>query len=69
VANGYYCADCERAVWPATTRGELKWLRERENIVREVEKHLSGGVDSWIEAGLAFLDEHHGHTVLLRERS
>ena len=68
VGNGYYCEDCEEAIWPATTRSELKWLREREMIVREVAGHLSGGVDSWMDEGLRFLYDHSGHYIMIREK-
>lgn len=68
MANGYYCEDCEEAIWPATTRTELKWLREREILVREVAGHLSGGVDSWMDEGLTFLYAHNGHSIMIREK-
>ncbi len=69
VVYGYYCEDCAEGVWPATTRMELKWLRDRERLVREVASHLAGGVDSWMEEGLTFLYEHSGHSLMIRERN
>jgi hypothetical protein len=36
--------------------------------VREVAKHSNGGLDSWMMDGLAFLDEHSGHSVVLVSR-
>jgi hypothetical protein len=65
---GYYCEDCDEPVWPATTRAELVWLRQREHVVREVARHTSGGLDTWIVEGLEFLDRHHGHTVVLASK-
>ena len=62
---GYLCEECEVAVWPATTKAELKWLRERVHVVREVAKHSQTGLDTWIVEGYEFLDEHAGHSVLL----
>jgi len=66
---GYKCEECELAVWPATTRSELAWLRNRQHVVREVAKHVSGGLDSWMVEGLDFLDEHGGHSVVIGSRS
>ncbi len=65
---GYQCEECEEAVWVATTRAELQWLRNRRHIVAEVRRHLSGGLDGWMEDGLAFLDRHDGHSVVLVQR-
>jgi hypothetical protein len=56
------------AVWPATSRSELAWLRNRRHVVNEVLKHVSGGLDTWIMEGGAFLDEHDGHSVVIVER-
>ena len=66
---GYQCEECEEAVWPTTTRSELQWLRNRRHVVREVQKHLSGGLDSWMDEGLEFLDRHDGHSVVVVERN
>ena len=65
---GYHCEECEEAVWPVTTRAELQWLKEREHVAREVARHLSSGLDSWMVEGLAFLDRHGGHSVVLSSK-
>lgn len=62
---GYKCEDCEVAVFPTTTRSELKWLKDRIHVVREVAKHSSGGLDSWMVDGMEFLNDHVGHAVAL----
>jgi hypothetical protein len=69
VQFGYQCEECEEAVWPATTRAELAWLRNRRHIVREVQNHVSGGLDTWIVEGTEFLDRHDGHSVVIVSRS
>jgi hypothetical protein len=69
VSVGYQCEECEQAVWLATTRAELTWLRNRRHIVREVLKHVSAGLDSWIMEGLEFLDEHEGHNTIIVTRN
>ena len=65
---GYQCEECEEAFWPATTRAELQWLRQREHVVREVAQHVQAGLDMWIAEGLEFLDRHRGHSVVLVRR-
>jgi methionyl-tRNA synthetase len=65
---GYQCEECEEAVFPATTRTELQWLKNRQHVVREVQRHLSGGLDGWMDEGLEFLDRHDAHSVVLVER-
>ena len=62
---GYFCEDCEIAIWPSTTRSELAWLKDRLHVVREVQKHTSGGLDHWIVEGFAFLDQHSDHSVIV----
>ena len=62
---GYQCEDCEVAIWPATTRGELAWLRDRLHVVREVAKHSHAGLDTWIVEGMDFLNDHQGHSVIV----
>jgi methionyl-tRNA synthetase len=62
---GYHCEECEEAVFPATTRAELAWLRDRRHLVKEVSKHMSGGLDQWMDEGLDFLERHNGHSVVL----
>jgi hypothetical protein len=65
---GYQCEDCELAVFPVTTRSELQWLKDRTHVVREVAKHSSGGLDSWMMEGFKFLDDHQGHNIVLVSR-
>jgi hypothetical protein len=36
--------------------------------VREVARHSSDGLDSWMMEGFRFLDEHQGHSVVLISR-
>jgi hypothetical protein len=62
---GYLCEDCEIAIWPATTRSELVWLKDRIHVVREVAKHSSGGLDTWIVEGFDFLNDHQDHSVIV----
>jgi hypothetical protein len=69
VQFGYQCEECEEAIWPATTRAELTWLRNRRHVVREVLKHVSGGLDTWITEGIGFLNDHDGHSVVIVSRS
>jgi hypothetical protein len=66
---GYQCEECEEAAWVTSPRGELQWLKNRRHVVREVARHLSGGLDGWIDEGLAFLDAHEAHSVAVVERS
>jgi hypothetical protein len=68
VQFGYQCEDCEVAVFPVSTRAELAWLRDRLHVVREVARHSSNGLDSWMMESLAFLDEHQGHNLVLVSR-
>jgi hypothetical protein len=65
---GYHCEECEEAIWPATSRSELQWLRQREHVVREVAAHVSGGLDTWMADSLAFLDRHTGHSIVITSR-
>ena len=65
---GLKCEECEEALWLATTRPELQWLRNRRHVVREVQRHLSAGLDGWMDDGLAFLEAHDGHSVVVVER-
>ncbi len=66
---GYQCEECEEAIWLPTPRSELTWLRNRRHIVREVLKHVSNGLDSWIMDGIEFLDQHDGHSVVIVSKS
>ncbi|HXW76779.1 MAG TPA: hypothetical protein VEJ20_05145 [Candidatus Eremiobacteraceae bacterium] len=43
----------------------VRWLRDREHIVREVAEHASSGLDTWMAEGLEFLDRHRGHSVVV----
>ncbi len=65
---GYQCEDCEVAIWPAAPRSELAWLKDRIHVVREVAKHTSGGLDTWIVEGLEFLNDHSDHSVIVVTR-
>jgi len=62
---GFFCEECATSIWPATTRTELVWLRDRVHVVREVAKHTHTGLDMWMLEGYQFLDDHAGHSVLL----
>lgn len=63
--HGYRCEDCEAAVYPTTTRAKLAWMRDRAHVVREVAKYSDGGLDSWMVEGLAFLNDHSGHSIAI----
>ncbi|MGH7659433.1 MAG: hypothetical protein ACRENA_00770 [Vulcanimicrobiaceae bacterium] len=65
---GYHCEECEDAIWPATTRSELVWLRNKQHLVREVAQHVQSGLDSWMNEALEFLDRHGGHSVVIVRR-
>jgi len=69
VQAGYQCEECEEAIWLATPRTELTWLRNRRHVVREVLKHVSAGLDSWIMDGIEFLDHHDGHSIVIVTRT
>lgn len=66
---GYQCEECEEAVWLPTTRSELQWLKDRRHVVREVARHLSAGLDGWIDEGLTFLNHHDTHSVVMVSRT
>ena len=61
--HGYHCESCEASIFPTTVRSELEWLKARVHVVREVAKHSSAGLESWMSEGLAFLNDHEGHDV------
>ncbi len=65
----YRCEDCNESILVATTRAEMRWLLTRRHIVREVARHLSGGLDGWMDEGLAFIEDHDGHSVTIVERN
>ncbi|HUZ48368.1 MAG TPA: hypothetical protein VMW12_01365 [Candidatus Dormibacteraeota bacterium] len=62
---GYQCEECEAAIFLVTTRTELAWLKDRVHVAREVAKHSSNGLDTWMMDGLEFLNDHQGHDVML----
>ena len=62
---GFACEDCGEVMWVSQGLTHLRWLRDREHIVREVAEHTSSGMETWMTEGLAFLDEHRGHPVLV----
>lgn len=62
---GYLCEDCEVAIWLTTTRAELVWLKDRLHVVREVARHSSTGLDSWMNDGMQFLGDHGDHSVIV----
>jgi hypothetical protein len=68
VKHGYHCEECEDAIWPATTRTELAWLRQKQHIVQEVARHLQSGLDTWMTEALDFLERHSGHSVVIVRR-
>jgi hypothetical protein len=43
-------------------------LKDRLHVVREVARHSSAGLDSWMMEGLSFLDDHYGHSLVLVSR-
>jgi len=65
---GYHCEECEEAVWPTAPRSELRWLKDRLHVVREVAAHAGGGLDTWMREGLDFLEHHNGHSVILARK-
>ncbi len=66
--SGYHCEECEEAIFPATSRSELNWLRNRRHLVLEVAKHMHGGLDTWMAESLDFLEKHDGHSVVITQR-
>jgi hypothetical protein len=68
VQHGYQCEECEEAVWVASTPTELTWLLRRQHLVREVARHLTAGLDGWMDDGLAFLAAHEGHSITVVRR-
>jgi hypothetical protein len=65
VRYGYGCEDCGEVRWLSQGITNLRWLRDREHIAREVAEHTSSGLETWMSDGLAFLDEHRGHPVVV----
>ncbi len=66
---GYECEDCNDSVYPAAPPSEIRWLRNRRHLVREVAQHLHSGLDSWMTEGLAFLEEHADHSLAFAEKA
>ncbi len=57
------CDECNREIAPLTTRSNLRWIKDRAHLVREVLRHSNDGLDSWMMEALAFLEEHGEHGV------
>jgi hypothetical protein len=65
VRSGFACEECGEAKWLSQGSTHLTWLRDREHVVREVAEHTSSGLETWMADGLAFLDDHRGHPVVV----
>jgi len=65
---GYHCEECEEAIFPAAPRTDLTWLKNRQHLVKEVQSHVHGGLDTWIVEGLEFLDRHVGHSIVVTQK-
>jgi hypothetical protein len=52
-------------MWLAQGLTHLRWLRDREHVVREVAEHASSGLDLWMTEGLEFLRDHRGHPIVV----
>ena len=63
--SGLTCEDCGEVLWISQGPLHVRWLRDREHIVREVAQHASSGLETWMNEGLAFLDEHRGHSIVV----
>lgn len=59
------CQECGEVAWIGQGLTHLRWLRDREHIAREVAEHSSSGLDLWMTEGLAFLERHRGHGVVV----
>lgn len=67
--SGLVCEDCGEYLWLSQGVVHVRWLRDREHIVREVAEHSPSGLETWMAEGLRFLEEHRGHSiVVLTER-
>ncbi|MDQ6781530.1 MAG: hypothetical protein M3Z37_10320 [Candidatus Eremiobacteraeota bacterium] len=62
---GLTCEDCGEVLWLSQGPTNVRWLRDREHIVREVEQHSASGLETWMSEGLRFLDEHRGHGIIV----
>jgi hypothetical protein len=63
--NGFACQDCGEIRWLNQGLLHVRWLRDREHVAREVAQHSSSGLETWMDEGLAFLEEHRGHDVVV----
>ncbi len=62
---GLACEDCGEVLWISQGLLHVRWLRDREHVAREVAEHSSSGLETWMNEGLAFLEEHRGHGVVV----
>jgi hypothetical protein len=65
VRSGLGCEDCGEVLWISQGLVNLRWLRDREHVVREVAEHSTSGLETWMNEGLAFLDQHRGHSIII----
>ena len=63
--SGLACEDCGEYLWLSQGALHVRWLRDREHIVREVAEHSTSGLETWMNDGLRFLDEHRGHSIVV----
>lgn len=63
--SGFACEDCGEVVWISQGLAHLRWLRDREHIVREVAEHASAGLEVWMTSGLEFFADHRGHSIVV----
>jgi hypothetical protein len=63
--SGLACEDCGEVIWLSQGGVNVRWLRDREHIVQEVAEHSTSGLETWMQQGLAFLDDHRGHSIVV----
>lgn len=63
--SGLTCEDCGEVLWLSQGPVNVRWLRDREHVLREVAEHSTSGLETWMNEGLAFLDEHRGHAIIV----
>jgi len=63
--SGLACEDCGEYLWLPQGTVHVRWLRDREHVVREYAEHATSGLETWMEQGLRFLDEHRGHSIVV----
>lgn len=63
--SGLTCEDCGEVLWLSQGPLNVRWLRDREHVLREVAEHSTSGLETWMNEGLAFLDEHRGHGIIV----